>query len=358
MAEDSYSERTEQATPKRREEARKKGQIAKSREIPSVLILLGGASTLYFLGSFLYGQISILMVRYLGQAATLTLQPANLQALNVDLVRSTLILLTPIFGTVLILSVAGHLVQSGVSFSLDVLKLDWSKVGPSRGLRQVFSKQSLVELAKAFFKIFVIGAAVWSVIKGEGAQVLLLSDQGAGETFRYACSIAWKLLLKTGVILLALASLDYFFQRWSFEKSLRMTKEEVKEESRMMEGDPLIKSRIRSIQRQMARKRMMAEVPKADVIITNPTHLAVALAYRTKEMDAPKVVAKGAGEIAERIKEIGRSHLIPIIENKPLAQVLYKTVDLGQAIPPTLYQVVADILAYVYRLKNRTVSYE
>jgi flagellar biosynthetic protein FlhB len=158
--------------------------------------------------------------------------------------------------------------------------------------------------------------------------------------------------------LMVLAGLDYLFQRWSHEKSLRMTKQELKEESKMTEGDPLIKSRIRTIQRQLARRRMMAEVPKADVIITNPTHLAVALLYKGREMEAPKVVAKGAGEIAERIKEIGRSHQIPIVENKPLAQALYKTVDLGQTIPSTLYQMVADILAYVYRLKNRTLPNE
>jgi flagellar biosynthetic protein FlhB len=322
------------------------------------VIMLGGVSTLFFMGSFLYRQISVLMAHYLSQAGSLAMEPVNIPALNVDLIRSTLILLTPVLGIVLVLSIASHFVQSGAFFSFDILKFDWSKVDPSRGFRQVFSKQSLAELAKSLFKILIIGGAVWSVIKGEGAQVLLLADQGLGQTFHYLCSITWRLFLKTGFILMILAGLDYFFQRWSYEKSLRMTKEEVKEESRMMDGDPMVKSRIRSIQRQMARKRMMAEVPRADVIITNPTHLAVALSYRSKEMEAPKVVAKGAGEIAERIKEIGRSHSVPILENKPLAQILYKTVDLGQAIPSTLYQMVADILAYVYRLKNRTLSDE
>jgi flagellar biosynthetic protein FlhB len=152
----------------------------------------------------------------------------------------------------------------------------------------------------------------------------------------------------------ALAGVDYAFQRWSYEKSLRMTRREVQDEYKQTEGDPLIKSRIRSIQRELARRRMMAEVPKADVIITNPTHLAVALRYRAKDMSAPKVVAKGAELVAEKIKEIARAHGVPLVENKPVAQVLYKTVDLGQTIPSSLYQAVADLLAYVYRLRGKT----
>ena len=155
--------------------------------------------------------------------------------------------------------------------------------------------------------------------------------------------------------MVALAVLDYLFQRRAHDKNLRMTKQEIKEESKLTEGDPLIKSRIRGIQRQLARRRMMAEVPKADVIITNPTHLAVALSYRSKEMAAPQVVAKGAGHVAQKIRDIGLSHRIPLVENKPLAQTLYKAVDVGQAIPSTLYQVVADILAYVYRIRNKTL---
>jgi len=316
---------------------------------------MGGISALFLLGTFLYHRISLLMVQYLSQVGTLALQPASFQVLHVDLIRSSLIILAPLLGIVLALSVASHFVQSGAFLSFEILKLDWGKVDPLRGCRQIFSKQSLVELTKALFKILVIGGAAWSVIKGEWSRILLLSDQGLGSTFAYLRTVTWSLFLKTGFILMLLAGLDYLFQRWSHEKSLRMTKQEVKEESRMTEGDPMVKSRIRSIQRQLARRRMMAEVPKADVIITNPTHLAVALYYKSKEMEAPKVVAKGAGEIAEKIKEIGRNHRVPIVENKPLAQILYKTVDLGQTIPSTLYQMVADLLAYVYRLKNRTL---
>jgi flagellar biosynthetic protein FlhB len=165
--------------------------------------------------------------------------------------------------------------------------------------------------------------------------------------------VSARIFFKTLLVMIALAALDYAFQRWSYEKSLRMTKREVLEEYKQSEGDPLIKSRIRSIQREMARKRMMAEIPKADVVITNPTHLAVALRYERQEMTSPKVVAKGAGWIAEKIKEVAQAHGVPIVENKPLAQVLFKTVELGQMIPSSMYQMVAELLAHVYRMKNR-----
>jgi flagellar biosynthetic protein FlhB len=358
MAEDSYSERTEEATPRRREEARKRGQGVKSREIPSAMILLGGISTLFLIGPFLYQQVSLLLVQCLRQVGTLSLEQSNLQGLNAEMIRSVLVPLVPFLGIILVVAVAGHVVQGGPSFSPESLKFDWSKANPLKGLSQFLSKQALIELLKSLFKILIIGGVAWSTIKGEWSRAPHLYGQGLDEAFQYVRSVTWSLFLKTGLILMLLAGLDYLFQRWSFEKGLRMTKQEVKEEAKMTEGDPLIKSRIRQIQRQMARRRMMAEVPKADVIITNPTHLAVALLYRSKEMVAPQVVAKGAGEIAERIKEIGRRHQVPIVENKSLAQVLYKTVDLGQTIPSTLYQMVADILAYVYRLKNRTLSNE
>ena len=355
MAEESFAERTEQATPKRREEARKKGQVAKSREIPSVVVLMVGISVLFLFGASMFQQLSVLMVRLLKHAGTFSLHSANVQALNTELVQAILLILAPVLVVVSAASILSHTAQTGTVFSVEVLKPDWSKISMLAGLRRIFSKQSLVELLKSVFKILIIGGVAWLTIKKEWTHISLLAGEEPELMFQSIRSIAWSLFLKTGLVMMLLAGLDYLFQRWSFEKGLRMTKEEIKEEMKMTEGDPLIKSRIRSIQRQMARRRMMAEVPKADVIITNPTHLAVALYYKTKEMEAPKVVAKGAGWIAEKIMEIGRNHQVPVVENKPLAQMLYKSVDLGQTIPSALYQAVADILAYVYRIKNKTL---
>lgn len=353
MAEESFSERTEQATPRRREEARKKGRIAKSREIPSVLVLMAGVSVLFVSGAFISNQLSTLMVHLFKQVGSRSFHLASLQAVEGEIMRSVLLTLAPVLGVVLATALLGHLVQSGFLLSIEAMTPDWSKINFVRGFKQIFSMTSLAELLKSFLKMVVVGIAVWSTIKKEWPQMVCLIGQEPGLLLRSIGSILWGLLLKTGLVMFLLAGLDYLFQRYTYEKHLRMTKQELKEEFRMTEGDPLIKSRIRSIQRQMARRRMMAEVPKADVIITNPTHLAVALAYRSQEMEAPQVVAKGAGWIAEKIIEIGRSHHIPLVENKPLAQILYKTLELGQMIPSAFYHAVADILAYVYRIKNK-----
>lgn len=353
MAEGSFEERTEQATPRRREEARKRGQVPKSREISSVMVLLAGGSVLFFLGSVMVRQISELTIQYLGQVGSLSLTPDNIHGLNLRVIQSILIILAPVLITVLVISILSHYIQSGPVLATETIKPEWSKISPLKGFSRIFSKQSLVELLKSIFKILIIGGVAYSLIKKEISPILLLTGQDPNATLQYLRSISWSLLLKVGLVMLALAGADYLFQRWSYEKNLRMTKQEVKEEMKSTEGDPLIKSRIRSIQRQLARRRMMADVPKADVIITNPTHLAVALRYQMKEMEAPKVVAKGAGLIAERIIKIGREHQIPLIENKPLAQALYRSVEIGQMIPSSLYQVVADILAYVYRIKNK-----
>jgi flagellar biosynthetic protein FlhB len=355
MAEETFAERTEQATPKRREEAKKKGQVAKSREIPSIMVLMGGISILLFSGAFISRQLSALMIQLFRKMGSLNFHPVNVQSLNVELIQSLLLMLSPVLGAVLGISILSHTAQSGMLFSLEVLKPDWSKVSIVKGLGRIFSKQSLAELLKSLLKFAIISWVAWSTIQKEWPQIVLLTGQEPGPVFQYLRSISWSLLLKTGLVMMFLAGLDYLFQRWTFEKNLRMTKQEVKEEWKMTEGDPLIKSRIRSIQRHLARRRMIAEVPKADVIITNPTHLAIALYYKSGEMEAPQVIAKGAEWIAEKIKEVGRSHQIPIIENKPLAQILYQTVEVGRTIPSTLYQVVADILAYVYKIKNRVL---
>ncbi len=215
--------------------------------------------------------------------------------------------------------------------------------------------EAVVELVKSLAKIAIVGGVAYYTICQELPNIVPLMDQEVKSIFQYICSISFRLFLRTLMVMLLLAVLDYLYQRWTYEKSLRMSKQDLKEEGKQTEGDPLIKARIRSIQRDLARKRMMSEVPKADVVITNPTHLAVALYYNHEELAAPKVVAKGAGFVAEKIKELGRNHQVPVVENKPLAQILFKSVDVGQMIPAHLYQLVADILAFVYRLKNKTL---
>ena len=348
-------ERTEKATPKRRSEARKKGQVAKSREVTSVMVLLAGLSALFLLGSYYYGQLSTLMIKSFSQIGTIVVSPENIHVLQNQLLVSVGLILAPFLGVVVVVSVVSNYVQVGGLWSWELLKPDPAKVFSWQGLRRIFSLQSLMELLKSIGKILIVGGMAYYTIKEELPNIPPLMNQEIGTISRYIFSVSFDIFLNTVLVMVLLAGLDYVYQRWSYEKGLRMNKQEVKDEGKQAEGDPLVRARMRSMQRDLARRRMMAEVPKADVIITNPTHIAVALLYTSGEMDAPRVVAKGAGFVAEKIKAIGQEHEIPILENKPLAQILYKTVEVGQMIPATLYHLVADVLAFVYRVKKKTI---
>jgi flagellar biosynthesis protein FlhB len=345
-------ERTEKATPKRRTEARKKGQVAKSREIPSVTVLLGGILVLFLTSSYAYQHLALTMVRYLRQSTQLTLDSANLQTLSFDIFQVLMVTLGPIMIGVMVISLITQYAQVGFLFSTESLAPNFSRLF---SWRRLFSMQAIMELVKSLAKIAIVGGVAYYTLSQELSNIVPLMDQEVQSIFQYICSVSFRLCLKTVMVMLVLAALDYLYQRWTYEKGLRMSRQDLKEEGKQTEGDPLIKARIRSIQRELARKRMMAEVPKADVVITNPTHLAVALYYNHNELAAPKVVAKGAGFVAEKIKELGRNHQIPVVENKPLAQILFKTVEVGEMIPAHLYQLVADILAFVYRLKHKTL---
>jgi flagellar biosynthetic protein FlhB len=353
MAEETFAERTEQATAKRRADARKKGQVARSREVPTVMVLLTGLVVLFFWGSAMYRHLSLLLARLFGQVGTLALDPVSFQNLAWEIFAALGVILAPILLGVTAAAALSNYLQVGSLFSWEAVQPDFGKINPVKGFGRLFSRQAAAELVKSIFKFAIIGWVAYATIRAEWAQIVSLWNQEAGQIFRYVGQVSFHLFLKTVLVMAALAVLDYAFQRWSYEKSLRMTRREVQDEFKQTEGDPLIKSRIRSIQRELARRRMMAEVPKADVIITNPTHLAVALQYRYKDMSAPKVIAKGAELVAQKIKETAKAHGVPLVENKPLAQTLYRNVDLGQPIPSSLYQVVADILAYVYRLRGK-----
>jgi flagellar biosynthetic protein FlhB len=353
MAEETAGEKTEKATPRRREEARKKGEVAKSREIPAVLVLMTGLLVLYLGGQHLWRQLTVRSAHWFGQAGTFSLNPATVLALNRELITFLLLALAPLLLAVTAMALLSNYAQVGALFALEHIKPDLSKINVWKGLKRLLSVQSLVEMIKSLIKLLIIGWVAATTIQKELPEIVPLLDKPLPEILAYMLRVSLAIFFKSMLAMLVLAGADYFFQRHRYEKRLRMSPQELKEEFKQTEGDPLIKSRIRSIQREMARKRMMSEVPKADVIITNPTHLAVALRYRNQEMAAPQVVAKGAGLVAEKIKEIARTHGVPLVENKAVAQNLFKTVDLGQFIPPGAYQAVAEILAYVYRLKNK-----
>ncbi len=353
MAEDER-ERTEQPTSRRREEARKEGNVAVSKEVATFFVVLGGLFVLSFFG--------VWMAQNLMEFMKISFQNYHAFRLNIDmdtigiLTRDTIfkiftillpVMFVPLFG------VLAFLIQNGFILTGKPITPDLSKIDPVSGLKKIFSVEALAELLKSILKVSILSYVVVSAVVKEWNSLPLLIDMDVISFCAYTGSMALRIMTRTVWVLAVIALLDYLFQKWSHERSLRMTREEIKEEMKETEGDPLVKTRIKSIQRDLARKRMMQEVPNADVVVTNPVHIAVALKYDRKKAGAPFVVAKGAGLIAEKIKEIAKRHGVPVVENKPLAQSLYRLVDIGKEIPVSLYKAVAELLAYVYRLRSR-----
>lgn len=352
MAENDDQERTEQATGKRREETREKGQVARSQEVVSVGILVAGLLFFYFGGSSLLRNTMDVMTAGFREAGQYNLTQDNVVAIIISYVFKGFGILFPLLIAVLIAAILGNVLQFGFMFSSESIQPKFDKISPAKGFKRLFAIRSLVELLKNIMKIAIVGGVAYIIIHNEFNNLIPLADQSIWGLFSYIGGICFKILLAMTVMLVFLAALDYAYQRWEFEKSIRMTKQEIKDEYKNTEGDPMIRARIRRIQREMAQKRMMAEVPKADVVITNPTHLAVAIQYDPANMQAPIVVAKGADFIAEKIRNIALENDIPLVENKPLAQVLYKIVKVKQMVPEDLYRAVAEVLAFVYEQKK------
>lgn len=354
MAESPGQERTEKGTGKRRSEARRRGQVANSREIPATLILLAALGVFHFAGPQAFEKCSALvsgMYRSLHTMRLDTITAAS--SLAADLFQTVIVILLPFFAAFLTAGLVGNIGQIGFEFHGEALSLKFSSMNPISGMKRIISLRGLVELGKSILKILFVGGIAYSVVSGYLKDFPALVRWDLGALWSFTAKVAFKIIFYVFLAMVVLSAVDYLYQRWQYEKSLKMTKQEVKDERKQAEGDPKIKSRIRNLQRQTAYNRMMAAVPKADVVITNPTHLAVALRFMSDEMPAPRVVAKGADYIAERIRETAREHNVPIVENKPLAQTLFKMTELGDYIPVDLYRAVAEVLAYVYRLKGK-----
>ena len=349
---DNDQEKTEEATPKRERESREEGQVIHSKEVSTALILLGAIVAFYATGSWMLHKMAGVLQRYISGMGAISLKDDSLQDLILNVMADFALIVSPVMLATLILGVAASIFQVGFTISTKSLLPKFSKVNPIQGIGRLFSLRSSVDVVKALGKILVLGWLAYSLIKGESQFLPLLIQMDVMDIWAFIGRVSLRICLYTFVAMAAIAALDYLFQWWQHQKDLRMTKQEVKEESRQTEGDPKVKSRIRSIQLEMSRRRMMDGVPGSTVVITNPTHLAIALKYDSKNMQAPKVVAKGAGYIAEKIKEIARSNHIPVVENKPLARALFKAVEVGADIPFEMYRTVAEILAYVYRLKG------
>lgn len=352
MAEDRFQEKTEPATPKRREEARKKGDVAKSKELASIAVLSAGVLYLFFAAKGISIRLGGLMEKAFSRIPGLPDSDSKLMELVSQFLHDYLAIILPVSLLVCVVAILVNYLQTGVIWSVEALAPKVSKIDPLQGLQRIFSMRSLLELFKSIAKIAIVGWVAFSTLKEEFPHLLPLIYQDRWEILTWLGWASWKITIRCCGVIAVLAIIDYVYQKWEFERKLRMTKQELKDEYKQSEGDPLIKSRIRAIQREMARRRMMEEVPKADVVITNPEHLAVALRYKVEKMAAPRVVAKGADRIAQKIKELATAKGVPVVENRNLAQNLYK-LDLGEEIPARFYQAVAEILAYVYRIKGR-----
>jgi len=348
------SDKTEQATPRRRQKAIEEGNVPKSRELSTALILMVSILFMYFYTPIIIDDFKLLF--------TEMLQYSNFK-LNKDSVYLLLLLsfkfcgkvVLPLFAILIFVGVLTNIAQFGFIITPKALEPKFDRLNPIKGLQNLFSKRSLVELVKSIFKIFVVGFLAYLVVKSKIGEIISLANADPLVSITFLGQIIFELSFKIALLMLFLAILDFFYQKWQYEEDLKMTKQEVKEEFKQMEGDPLIKRRIRSLQMEMARKRMMEEVPKADVVITNPTHYAVAIKYEAGKDRAPKVVAKGQRLIALRIREIAKEHGVLVHEDPPIARSLFNSVDIGDEIPESLYKAVAEILAIVYRMKGKKI---
>ena len=360
MAEDrpDAEEQTEPASAKKREDSRRKGKVVKSVELNMALLLLFGLLILSLTGGMIASQISAVAREVFSHAATIEITPSSLQAAATRGVGLVAIAVAPVAIGLMAIGILANILQVGFLFSFEAIEPKWHKLNPFSGIRNIFiSRRSAVELTKGVAKICVVGLVAYSSLDALLSESVLLVDADIQSIVSFMEKGALSVGLKTSIAMLVIAVLDYGFQRFQFEKDIRMTKQEAKEEFKMLEGDPVVKGRIKTIQRQIAYKRMMSDVPKSDVVVTNPTHLALALKYDAKNMSSPKLVAKGADLMALKIKEIAQEHRIPIVEDKPLAQALYKSVEVGEEIPEKLFHAVAQVLAYIYRMRDKAFNH-
>jgi len=355
MAEDSDLERTEPASARKLEQARERGNVPRSRELATLAVLLASASVIAFLGLFMYQGLGRVMRNAMSFGLADIASPAMMSRNLMQAGMDGLVLYLPMALTVVVAAVGANLMLSGWVFSTQALELNFSKLNPMSGIARMFSVNSLAELVKAVMKGGLIAGVAGWMIWHQHDGILALANEPLESAVVHFGQIALFTFLASVAAFALIVLLDVPFQIWNYHHGLRMTKEEVRQEGKEIEGNPQIKARIRSLQREVARRRMMQAIPKADVVVTNPMHFAVALKYEEKGMAAPVVLAKGSQLIAERIKELAREHHVPVVEAPPLARALHRHVEVGDTIPGELFTAVAQVLAYVYQL-NQSLS--
>ncbi len=351
---EQFEEKTEQATPRRREKAREKGDVPKSRELTSLLPIWT-----IFLYLLFGGTLFTTLLNYLSSSLHRGVTTRITETTLMDIFRTDTMhigmMMMPLFVLMVLVVLIVHFLQTGFLISTAPLSPDLSKLNPLQGIKRMFSINTLYETVKGLFKVAILGMILYLMLKKEVFSLPLLVDMDVTNVMHFSFDQIKRLVMISALVLTVFAAVDFAYQRWQYSRNLRMTKQEIKEEYKEVEGSPMVKARLRSIQREMARRRMMQEVPRADVVITNPTHYAVALKYESGKMGAPRVIAKGANLIAAKIKEIAKDNRIPVFEDKPLARALY-AIDVNQEIPEAFYKAVAAILATVYKMKGKGIT--
>jgi flagellar biosynthetic protein FlhB len=344
-------ERTEQPTERRREEARKEGRVPASRDLPGALVLLGGLGVHALGGGYVLTEALRHFERGLVALPSGDLSVDEALARCFDAAFATVRIAWPFLVVPAVIAAAAGLLQSRMALSLTAVKPKWERVSPAQGFRRLVSGRGAIEVLRAVLKLAAVGTVAYVTLRADW--VMLTTPGAEGAALAALGRVLWNLWLRIGLVFLLIAALDYGYQWWQHEKGLRMTKQEVRQESKDQEGSPQLRARLRAIHRQMSQRRMMSEVRKADVVLRNPIHFAVALRYDGRKMRAPRVVAKGERLLAQRIVDEAFRYGIPTVENPPLARALFKACAIGKEVPKDLYRAVAEVLAYVYALKGR-----
>ena len=351
-------DKTEKATPKKLEDARKEGRVARSSDLINGLMLLLMFFVLRIFGNFMAKGFLESFVKYYNKTADISMEIFDVkQAVNFgnEIVFDIVIACLPVLIGSFLVAFAGNVVQIGWKVTTKPLKPKLDRLNPIGGLKRMFSQEKVVELIKSILKVLAIAIVAYNEVKDRWLFILNLYDFEFMQAIVNIFDIVLDVGVKISVLFVIIGIADFGYQKWKHLHDLRMSKQEVKDEMKQSEGDPQVKGRIRQKMREGARRRMMQELPKADVVITNPTHFAVAIKYDKEKAEAPYVLAKGADYVASTIKEAAKEHKIEIVENKPLARMLYYNVEIGEQIPPELYQMVAEVLAYVYSVKNKEI---
>ncbi len=355
MADDD-GQKTEDPTPKRQGEAREKGQVAKSREIDHWVMILAGTLGISIFGPKMVGDLKTMLTFYFESPHELSVTNLTIGPMLLKLALGAGLAIVPVVALLIIAAIGAGMLQHGILVAPEMIKPKLSKISPMSGFKRIFSTRGMVEFVKGTLKLAIIGSFGFWLLRGDFDELEKFIFIDHIQTLQLAMKLAMKVLIGVLSLLTIIAALDFAYQKVQLMRDMRMSREEIREEYKQSEGDPIVKGRLRQLRMERARRRMMAAVPKADVVITNPTHFAVALQYDQATMDAPMLVAKGTDLVAHKIRDLAAEHNVPIVENPPVARALYATVDIDREIPPEHYKVVAEIIGYVMKLRKGQVA--